>query len=544
LTISIVAGTASIEDVLHGMWTATDTGNYYARLPSRRAPAVLEKYVKKILDSHVYDVAIETPLQEARALSSRLENHVFLKREDLQPVFSFKLRGSYNKMMQLSLEERARGVIACSAGNHAQGVALAARKLGIRAQIVMGRNTPEIKVSAVRELGGRVILHGDTYDDAAVHAAALVARHGYVLVHPYDDPEVIAGQGTIGMEIINQHSAHIDAIFVPVGGGGLIAGIAAYVKYLRPETKIIGVEAEGSASMAAALEANRRVKLPYEGLDLFADGASVAQVGKEPFRIARRFVDGVITVTTDEICGAIKDIFDDTRSIAEPAGALGVAGLKKYVISKGVRHQHLIAIDSGANVNFDRLRHISERAELGEKREAILGVTIPERPGSFRTFCRTLGKRSITEFNYRYADDSDARVYVGVQTRPNGDRGELVKQLRDAGYAVADMTDNEAAKLHVRHMVGGRLRNSIDEILYRFEFPERPGALLQFLMGLGANWNITMFHYRNHGSAWGRVLAGFEVPPTERKELTKFLDRIGYRYWEESDNPAYWMFLR
>jgi threonine dehydratase len=505
---------------------------------------VLERYVKKILDSHVYDVAIETPLQEARTLSARLENHVFLKREDLQPVFSFKLRGSYNKIVQLTAEERARGVIACSAGNHAQGVALAARKLGIRAQIVMGRNTPDIKISAVRALGGRVILHGDTYDEAADHATVLVAKHGYVLVHPYDDPDVIAGQGTIGMEIINQHSAHIDGIFVPVGGGGLIAGIAAYVKYLRPETKVIGVEAEGSASMAAALAADRRVKLPPEALDLFADGASVAQVGKEPFRIARRFVDGVITVTTDEICGAIKDIFDDTRSIAEPAGALGVAGLKKYVLANAVRNQHLIAIDSGANVNFDRLRHISERAEVGEKREAILGVTIPERPGSFRAFCRTLGKRNITEFNYRYADQSNARVYVGVQTVPNGDRGELIRSLREAGYAVEDMTDNETAKLHVRHMVGGRLQRSIDEILYRFEFPERPGALLQFLIGLGSSWNITMFHYRNHGAAWGRVLAGFQVPQSERKDLHKFLDRSGYRYSDETDNPAYWMFLR
>jgi threonine dehydratase len=505
---------------------------------------VLERYVKKILDSHVYDVAIETPLQEARTLSARLGNPVFLKREDLQPVFSFKLRGSYNKIVQLSPDERARGVIACSAGNHAQGVALAARKLGIRALIVMGRNTPDIKISAVKALGGRVILHGDTYDDAAAHASALVAEHGYVLVHPYDDPEVIAGQGTIGMEIINQHSAPIEAIFVPVGGGGLIAGIAAYVKYLRPATKVIGVEAEGSASMAAALAANRRVTLPSDTLDLFADGASVAQVGKEPFRIARQYVDGVVTVTTDEICGAIKDIFDDTRSIAEPAGALGVAGLKKFVEANGLRDRHLIAIDSGANVNFDRLRHISERAELGEKREVILGVTIPERPGSFRAFCRALGKRNITEFNYRYADQSNARVYVGVQTVPNGDRTELLQSLRNAGYSVEDMTDNEAAKLHVRHMVGGRLQRSIDEILYRFEFPERPGALLQFLMGLGSSWNITMFHYRNHGSAWGRVLAGFEVPAGERRQLTKFLDRIGYRYWEETDNPAYWMFLR
>ncbi len=505
---------------------------------------MLEQYVKKILDSRVYDVAVETPLQPARVLSERLGNQVFLKREDLQPVFSFKLRGSYNKIVQLSAEERARGVIACSAGNHAQGVALAARKLGIKAIIVMGRNTPDIKVSAVKALGAKVILHGDTYDDAAAHTEELVKAQGYVLVHPYDDPDVIAGQGTVGMEIINQHGADIHAIFVPVGGGGLIAGIAAYVKYLRPKVLVLGVEAEGSASMAAALAAKRRVRLPYETLDLFADGASVAQVGKVPFSIARKYVDGVITVTTDEICGAIKDIFDDTRSIAEPAGALAVAGMKKYVQQHALKNQHLIAIDSGANVNFDRLRHISERAELGERREVILGVTIPEQPGSFRRFCQTLGKRNITEFNYRYADDREAQVFVGIQTQPNGDRSELIKALQKGGYAVADMTDNEAAKLHVRHMVGGRLQQSIDEILYRFEFPERPGALLQFLLGLGSNWNITMFHYRNHGAAWGRVLAGFAVPKAERKALTRFLDEIGYRYWEESENPAYQLFLR
>jgi threonine dehydratase len=473
---------------------------------------MLERYVKKILDSRVYDVAIESPLQPARVLSERLGNAVYLKREDLQPVFSFKLRGSYNKMVQLSDAEKARGVIACSAGNHAQGVALAARRLGIKALIVMGRNTPDIKVNAVRALGAKVILHGDSYDEAAAHAAALVEKHGYVLVHPYDDPEVIAGQGTVGMEIINQHSADLHAIFVPVGGGGLIAGIAAYVKYLRPQVKVIGVEAEGSACLAAAMKAGRRVRLPYETLDLFADGASVAQIGKETFKIARKYVDGVVTVTTDEICGAIKDIFDDTRSIAEPAGALGVAGLKKYVRETGIQDAHLIAIDSGANVNFDRLRHISERAELGERREVILGVTIPERPGSFRQFCRTLGKRGITEFNYRYADDQEAHVYVGLQTAPNGDRQALLDTLEKNGYRVTDMTDNEAAKLHVRHMVGGRLQQSIDEILYRFEFPERPGALLQFLYGLGSEWNITMFHYRNHGAAWGRVLAGFAVP--------------------------------
>ena len=485
---------------------------------------MLERYVKKILASRVYDVAIETPLHEARSLSRAVSNRVFLKREDLQSVFSFKLRGAYNKMAQLSAEDRARGVIAASAGNHAQGVALAANRLGVKAHIVMGRNTPDIKVSAVRDLGARVILHGDNFDEARDHANELMAKHGYIFVHPFDDPDVIAGQGTVGVEILNQHSAPLHAIFVPVGGGGLISGIAAYVKYLRSDVKIIGVEAEGSACMHAALAAKRRVTLPRETLDQFADGTSVAQVGKETFKIARQCVDSVIVVTVDEICGAIKDIFNDTRSIAEPSGALAVAGMKKYLAATKVVDQHLVAIVSGANVNFDRLRHISERSELGEKREAILGVTIPEKPGSFRTFCRTLGKRAVTEFNYRYADATQARVYVGVQIVPNGDRHELIDSLMKAGYPVEDMTDNELAKMHVRHMVGGRVTSGKSEILYRFEFPERPGALLTFLLELGEKWNITMFHYRNHGAAWGRVLIGFEAP-TQRAARTRSLSR-------------------
>jgi threonine dehydratase len=436
-------------------------------------------------------------------------------------------------------------VITASAGNHAQGVALAASRLGVKAHVVMGRNTPEIKVQAVKNLGGRVILHGDTYDDAAQHARELTETNGYSYVHPFDDPDVIAGQGTVGMEILNQHGADLHAIFVPVGGGGLIAGISAYVKYLKPGIRIVGVESEGSACLAAAMAANRRVKLRYDTLDLFADGASVAQVGKETFKVARKCVDEVITVSTDEICAAIKDIFDDTRSIAEPAGALAVAGMKKYVARTGVRGEDLVAIDSGANVNFDRLRHISERAELGEKREAILGVTIPEEIGSYRRFLQVLGKRNITEFNYRYADSVAARIFVGIQIAANGDRGEVIEGLGKAGYLVEDMTDNEIAKLHVRHMVGGRVGDAAkSEILYRFEFPERPGALLQFLMGLGARWNITMFHYRNHGSAWGRVLVGFEGGARDRKDLASFLNKIGYRYWEETENPAYSMFLR
>ncbi len=504
----------------------------------------LESYVRKILASRVYDVAIETPLQDAPYISARLGHRVALKREDMQPVFSFKLRGSYNKMAQLKPADRAKGVVAASAGNHAQGVALAAGKLGIEAHIVMGRNTPSIKVDAVRNLGGHIVLHGDTYQHAAERAAELAERHGYVLVHPYDDVDVIAGQGTVGMEIMNQHAGP-DAIFVPVGGGGLIAGIAAYVKYLRPRTKVIGVEAEGSACLAAALAAGRRVRLPYETLDLFADGVSVAQVGREPFRIARTCVDGVVTVSIDEICAAVKDVFDDTRAVAEPAGALAVAGLKKYAGQRRrSRGRQFVAVVSGANVNFDRLRHISERAELGEHREAIFGVTIPEELGSFRRFCRALGNRSVTEFNYRFASDDEAHVYLGLQVDPGEDRQAVAGSLVSAGYRVTDMTGNEAAKLHVRHMVGGRALGRKPELLYRFEFPERPGALLRFLNGLGSRWNITMFHYRNHGSAWGRVLAGFEAAETDRASLATYLDRIGYRYWEETGNPAVELFLR
>ena len=513
-------------------------------LTPRRLMHMLEHYVKKILASRVYDVAIESPLQDAPYISKRLSRQVALKREDMQPVHSFKLRGSYNKMVQLPAADRARGVVAASAGNHAQGVALAAGRLGIKAHIVMGRNTPSIKINAVRDLGGRIVLRGDTYEHAAEHAAALAERRGYVLVHPYDDADVIAGQGTVGMEIMNQHPGP-DAIFVPVGGGGLIAGIAAYVKYLRPRTRIIGVEAEGSACLAAALKAGRRVRLPFDTLDLFAEGVSVAQVGREPFKIAKTCVDGVVTVSIDEICAAVKDVFDDTRAVAEPAGALAVAGLKKYA-GTGRRGgaEHLVAVISGANVNFDRLRHISERAELGERREAIFGVTIEEQRGSFRRFCKALGKRSVTEFNYRFAGGDQAHVYVGLQVNPGENRQAVAESLVRAGYRVADMTDNEAAKLHVRHMVGGRAFGSKPELLYRFEFPERPGALLRFLNGLGSRWNITMFHYRNHGSAWGRVLAGFEAKDADRARLSTYLDRIGYRYWEETGNPAVELFLR
>ena len=505
---------------------------------------MLERLVKKILASRVYDIAVETPLQDAPNISARLGHRVALKREDLQPVFSFKLRGAYNKMALLSPKQRARGVVAASAGNHAQGVALAAQKLGIKSHIVMGRNTPSIKVDAVRGLGAHIVFQGDTYQQAADHAAKLAKSRGYILVHPYDDPDVIAGQGTVGMEIMNQHPGP-HAVFVPVGGGGLIAGIAAYVKYLRPETRIVGVEAEGSACLAAALKSGRRVRLPLDTLDVFADGVSVAQVGLAPFRIAKDHVDEVVTVSTDEICAAIKDVFDDTRSIAEPSGALAVAGLKKYVEENPrVTGKRYVGVVSGANVNFDRLRHISERAELGEHREAIFGVTIDEQKGSFRRFCHTLGKRGVTEFNYRYASDEEAHVYVGLQIGPGETRQDVAAGLACAGYRITDMTDNEAAKLHVRHMVGGRAFGRKPELLYRFEFPERPGALLRFLNGLGSHWNITLFHYRNHGAAWGRVLAGFEAQPADRASLATYLDRIGYRYWEETGNPAVELFLR
>ena len=503
---------------------------------------MLERYMKKILGSRVYDVAEETPLLEAGRLSSRLGNRVWMKREDLQPVHSFKLRGAYNKISGLSKEQCACGVIAASAGNHAQGVALAARKLGVKALIVMPVTTPSIKVESVRDYGARIKLAGDTYDDAYAYAAAEAEKRGMIFIHPYDDPDVIAGQGTVALEILKQHGDELHAIFVPVGGGGLIAGVAAVVKSLRPDIKVIGVEPDEAPCMYEALKRGRRVTLKQVGI--FADGVAVRQAGKEPFRIARQYVDEVILVSTDEICAAIKDIFDECRAIVEPAGALAVAGLKRYVDTSGVQGKSMVAINSGANMNFDRLRHVSERAQIGEQREALLAVTITEEPGSFRRFCRSIGKRGITEFNYRYSDPEQAHVFAGVQLQ-NGDseRHELVQGLRDEGYPVADLTDSELAKLHIRHMVGGRVPGLEDELLYRFQFPERPGALLNFLVSMGKRWNISLFHYRNHGADYGRVLVGIQVPSSSRKEFRKSLDKLGYAFWEETDCPAYNLFL-
>lgn len=509
---------------------------------------MLHAYLKRILQAQVYDVAQETPVDAAPALSRRLDNHVMLKREDLQPVFSFKIRGAYNKIVNLTEQQKERGVITASAGNHAQGVALGATGLGISAVIVMPKTTPEIKVTSVRALGGNVILHGDIFDEAYAHAKHLEQLKGYTFVHPYDDPDVIAGQGTVGMEIMRQHTGPLEAIFIPVGGGGLIAGVSCYIKYLRPDIKIIGVEPQDSACLHAALAAGERVILDQVGL--FADGVAVKQIGEETFRLAREYVDEVITVTTDEICAAVKDVFDDTRSICEPAGALSVAGLKKYVEREKLTGQSLMAITSGANVNFDRLRHIAERAELGEKREAIFAVTIPERPGSFLQFCDTLGKRNITEFNYRFASMEAAHVFVGIQTTGMaGEMDAIQQQLHEKGYSVTNLTDNEMAKLHIRHMVGGpghsEAGNGVpNEVLFRFEFPERPGALLQFLIKLGAKWNISLFHYRNHGAAYGRVLVGLQVPDEERDVLLRYFHELGYRHWDESHNPAYALFLR
>ena len=504
-------------------------------------PMTAPDYLKKILTSRVYEVAFETPLDVAPVLSQRLGNTVFLKREDMQSVFSFKLRGAYNKMVLLPPAALKRGVIAASAGNHAQGVALAAQRLGCNATIVMPATTPQIKVLAVKNRGAKVILRGDSYDEAYHHARTLEKKHKLTFVHPYDDPDVIAGQGTVGMEILRQHGEAIHAIFVPVGGGGLIAGIAAYVKAVRPEIKIIGVEPTDADAMYRSLKKKQRVLLTQVGL--FADGVAVKQVGAETFRLCQKYVDEIVLVDTDEICAAIKDVFNDTRSILEPAGALSIAGAKAYATRHKLKDKTLVAIASGANMNFDRLRHVAERAELGEEHEGILAVTIPETPGSFKKFCTLLGPRNITEFNYRFADPKVAHVFAGIELRERGDITQLVAALKKVGITALDLTDNEMAKLHIRHLVGGRAPLAQNELLYRFEFPERPGALMKFLNSMSKGWNISLFHYRNHGTDYGRVLVGIQVPPQDKPAFQVFLDKLGYAYWDESKNPAYKLFL-
>ena len=502
----------------------------------------IDEYITLIDEAKVYDVASKTPLALASKLSARLGNRILMKREDLQPVFSFKLRGAYNKLATLPQAALDAGVICSSAGNHAQGVALAAQRKDVRAVIVMPNTTPTIKIDAVRALGGDVILHGDTYDDAYAHARELEQEQGLTFIHPFNDPAVIAGQGTIGRELLEQLEEDVQAVFVPIGGGGLIAGIAAYVKGKRPDIKIIGVQPEDSAAMKESLAAGELITLDHAGI--FADGVAVRRVGDETFRLCQQLVDEIVTVDTDQICAGIRDVFEDTRSIVEPAGALAIAGAKKYIAASNIQDQAFVVINCGANVNFDRLRHIAERAAVGEQREMLIGVEIPEEPGSFRKFCEAIGQRGITEFNYRYSDSRKAHIFVGVELRHGADEhAELIENLTRLGFPLADLSDNEMAKLHVRHMVGGSAAKVENERIFRFEFPERPGALLDFLKAIGTDWNISLFHYRNHGSDYGRILAGIQVPDKESDELEAHLADLGYTYSEESDNPAYTMFL-
>ncbi len=503
----------------------------------------MDQYIKKILTARVYDVSQETPLESVPNLSLRTGNHVLLKREDLQGVFSFKCRGAFNRIYNLKqARPDTEGVICASAGNHAQGVALSASKLGLKSIIVMPQTTPQIKVNAVRRLGGDAVLHGDNYDEAFAHAKLLEQQSGYPFIHPFNDQDTIAGQGTVGIEICRQRPGPIDAVFIPIGGGGLASGVSILMKYLRPETRIIGVEPEDAASMKASIETGKPVVLNEVGI--FADGVAVKSPGEETFRICSEHLDDIITISVDEMCAAIKDVFDDTRTLLEPAGALGVAGIKKYVEQHRVVDQHLIAITTGANVNFDRLRHIAERAEIGEQREALLAVTIPEQPGSFRHFCEMLGKRSVTEFNYRHSSTDSAVVFVGVQlSNGSTERQQIIDNLKQVNFDVEDLTDNEVAKLHVRHMVGGRAASVEHEILYRFEFPERPGALAKFLNNMEPHWNITLFHYRNHGAAYARVLVGMQLPQSDGDKFQRFLDELGYRHWCENNNVAYQTFL-
>jgi threonine dehydratase len=505
-----------------------------------RAPST--DYLKKILTARVYDVAIESPLDPARNLSRRLGNHVLLKREDQQPVFSFKLRGAYNKMAHLTKEQLAQGVICASAGNHAQGVALSARKLGCRAVIVMPVTTPKLKIDAVAALGGEVVLHGDSYSDAYQQALTLQAAEGLTFVHPFDDPDVIAGQGTIAMELLRQHQGPIDAVFVAIGGGGLIAGVASYIKAVRPEIRVIGVQTRDSDAMVRSVKAGKRVTLSDVGL--FSDGTAVKLVGEETFRLTRALVGDFVVVDTDEVCAAIKDVFQDTRSILEPAGALGVAAIKQYAAANKCKGQTFIAITCGANMNFDRLRFVAERAEFGEQREALFAVTIPEERGSFKRFCELIGPRAVTEFNYRISDANQAHVFVGIAISRRDEADKIARSFERHGFPTVDLTDDELAKEHVRHMVGGRTELAEHERLFRFVFPERPGALMRFLSSMDPGWNISLFHYRNQGADYGRILVGIQVPRSDARAFKAFLDALAYPFTEETDNPVYRLFLR
>jgi threonine dehydratase len=518
-----------------------------ARVLPKSAQAMAGAYLRRILTARVYDVAIETPLEPARNLSRRLGNQVLLKREDCQPVFSFKLRGAYNKMAHLAPEALARGVICASAGNHAQGVALGARKLGVRAVIVMPVTTPRLKIDAVHALGGEIVLHGDSYSDAYARALEIEQAEGLTFVHPFDDPDVIAGQGTIAMEILRQHQGPIDAVFVAIGGGGLVSGVAAYIKALRPEIKVIGVQAADSDAMIRSVRAGRRVTLADVGL--FADGTAVKLVGAETFRLTRALVDDFVTVDTDAACAAIKDVFQDTRSILEPSGALGVAAIKQYVETHKLKGRTFVAVTCGANMNFDRLRFVAERAEFGEQREALFAVTIPEEHGSFKRLCELIGPpgahpRQVTEFNYRISDAAQAHVFVGITIARRDEAEKIARSFERHGFATVNLTGDELAKEHVRHMVGGRSELAHDERLFRFVFPERPGALMRFLEALHADWNISLFHYRNQGADYGRILVGLQVPDADRKALAEFLDKLAYPWVEETDNPVYRLFLR
>lgn len=498
-------------------------------------------YLRKILTARVYDVAQETPLEPARGLSLRLKNNVLLKREDMQPVFSFKLRGAYNKMAHLPPDQLSKGVIAASAGNHAQGVALSARRLGCRAVIVMPVTTPAVKIEAVRGLGGEVVLFGDSYSDAYDHALTLQKSQGLTFVHPFDDPDVIAGQGTIAMELLQQYQEPIDAVFVAIGGGGLIAGVACYLKQVKPEVRVIGVQTIDSDAMDQSIKAGQRVTLAEVGL--FSDGTAVKRVGEETLRLCQKYVDEIVRVDTDAICAAIKDVFEDTRAILEPAGALAIAGMKHWVSREGAKEKTLVAIACGANMNFDRLRFVSERAEIGEQREAVFAVTIPEERGSFKRFCEVIGDRNVTEFNYRIADAKAAHIYVGLQIRNRIEAHQMADALTQAGFQALDLTDDELGKLHLRHMVGGRSALAKNERIFRFEFPERPGALMRFLSSMHPDWNISLFHYRNHGADYGRILVGIQAPDQSRGALQSFLGQLGYPYWEETDHPGYKLFL-